>query len=118
MASKQSTSRKPAKQSKSTQTDEQWHEERYGEHRDKLSTEQLKALVEDICGKNYDETAAAALCLLMDEFERSQFDRLHVDSMTITVHDAAFKYTTDHGDAQHAMIATKRREMAETEAVN
>lgn len=37
-----------------TQSHDEWHEERYGEHRDKLSDDRLSQIVEDICGKNID----------------------------------------------------------------
>ena len=118
MASTKSTARKPKSQPSTKQTHEQWHEDRYGEHRDQLSDEQLKQLVEEICGKNYDEEAAAALVLLMDEFERSQFDRMHVASITITVSTAAFQYTTDRSTAEKNLVATRRRELARKELVN
>lgn len=118
MASRQSTARKPKSQPKNNQNVDQWHEERYGQYRDKLSADQLKQIVEDVCGKNYDDVAAAALCLLMDEFERAQFDRMEVASITITVSESAFKYTTKHADAGRAMVVAMRRELAKTEAVN
>lgn len=105
-------------QCKPKQTNEQWHQERYGELRDKLSDQHLKGLVENICGKNYDAEAAAALCLLMDEIERSQFDRASLQNIALTVGSAAFGYTDHQRSAEEKLVLTMRRQLAGKELVN
>lgn len=119
MASRNSTVRPSKTQTTpNNQTPGDWHEDRYGEHRDKLSDEHLKQVVEDICGQNYDEQAATALVLLMDEIERSQFDRLHICNIAYLVSHSAFKYTAEHEKAEKNLVASLRREVARKEVVN
>lgn len=94
------------------------HDDRYGDLRDKLSDEHLKQIVEEICGKNYDEKAAAALVLLVDEVERSQFDTASLQNIAIIVSKAAFRYTEKHSRAIESMVVGMRRELARKELVN
>lgn len=87
---------------------EQWHEQRYGAKRDKLSRRELVDLISRLC--NFDESAAADLMLLVDEIERSRFETGALDSIVITVRDTAFSYTCESGDACEAMIKAMRAE--------
>lgn len=116
MASTKSNDSRPTTQPKRKQTNEQWHEERYGELRDKLSDQHLKGLVESICGKNYDAEAAATLCLLMDEIERSQFDRVSLQNIALTIGSAAFGYTDHQRSAEEKLVLAMRKQYAAMEA--
>jgi hypothetical protein len=115
MASTKSNDRTPKTQTKPKQSNQEWYEARYGEHRDRLSDERLKQLVEDICGKDYDSEAAAALVLLMDEFERSQFDLAALQNIVITVGSAAFSYTDNRAEAEHKLVLAMRKQYASQE---
>lgn len=115
MPSKNSIAPKSKSQPKTDQTNEQWHGERYGDLRDKLSTDSLKKLVEAICGKNWDSESAAALVLLMDEIERSQFDRVEIQNIVLTVGSAAFVYTDHHTSAAEKLVLSMRKQYATQE---
>lgn len=115
MASTKSTAPKPNTQTKPKQSNEQWHEERYGEHRERLSDDCLIKIVEDICGKNYDSEAAAALVLLMDEFERSQFDTRAIQSIANAVSSSAYQYTDHRRSGEEKLILSMRKQFAAQE---
>ncbi|HEY6242429.1 MAG TPA: hypothetical protein VIX17_00700 [Pyrinomonadaceae bacterium] len=82
-----------------------------------LTDEQLDQIVEDICGKNYDNLAASALVLLMDEIER-RLEHSQLEDLAIHIGRRAFTYTTAECNAQQALIASMRGETEGNHAAN
>lgn len=72
-----------------------------------LDDNKLRELVTRIT--NGETEQANALLLLLDEFEASQFDRLRIDSMCLTLSKAAFAITGDSDRAQHTHVDKLRK---------